>query len=84
MNEHTVEYYARANKDVEIVLADRPIQVLGMSWAVRPNDFRWLQFLNTSIEALVSTGQMADWERKIYGKPLRRTLVEPTEPTIRN
>jgi ABC-type amino acid transport substrate-binding protein len=84
MNEHTVEYYARANKDVEIVLAENPIQVVGMSWAVRPNDYRWLQFLNTSIEALVSTGQMAAWERRIYGKPLRRTLIEPTEPTVRN
>lgn len=78
MNEHTVEYYARANKEVEIILADDPIQVLGMSWAVRPNDFRWLQFLNTSIEALISTGQMADWERKLYGKPLRRVVTEPS------
>ena len=82
MNEHTVEHYARANPDVEIVLADNPIQVVGMSWAVRPHDYRWHQFLNTSIEAMVSTGQMAAWERKIYGKPLRRTLVEPSEPTV--
>lgn len=84
MNEHTVEYYARANPAVEIILGDNPVQVVGMSWAVRPNDHRWLQFLNTSIEALVSTGQMASWERRIYGKPLRRTLVEPAESTVKN
>ena len=83
MNEHTVEYYARSHSDVEVVLKESPIQVLGMSWAVRPHDYRWLQFLNTSIEALVSTGQMAAWERAHYGQVLRRQVVEPLAPTVR-
>lgn len=83
MNEHTVEYYARSHDDVEIVLKQRPIQVLGMSWAVRPHDYRWLQFLNTAIEALVSTGQMAEWERNHYGEVLRRRVIEPAAPTVR-
>jgi ABC-type amino acid transport substrate-binding protein len=83
MNEHTVEFYARSHSDVEIILKDKPIQVLGMSWAVRPHDQRWLNFLNISLEALISTGQMAAWERKYYGEPLRRTIVEPVRPTVR-
>jgi polar amino acid transport system substrate-binding protein len=83
MNEHTVEYYARAHPEVEVVLAATPIQVVGMSWAVRPQDYRWLHFLNTALEALVSTGQMAAWERSSYGRPLRRTLTEPSAATVR-
>lgn len=83
MNEHTVEYYARSHDDVEVVLADKAIQVLGMSWAVRPYDQRWLNFLNTSLEALISTGQMAAWERSIYGGVLRRHVIEPGAPTVR-
>lgn len=74
MNEHTVEYYARSHEDVEVVLSLHPIQVLGMSWAVRPRDQRWLGFLNTSLEALISTGQMAGWEKEVYGQVLRREL----------
>lgn len=83
MNEHTVEYYVRKNDDVEIVLSDNPIQSLGMSWAVRHDDQRWLNFLNTSLEALVSTGQMAAWERDHYGTSLERTLIEPSAPSVR-
>ena len=83
MNEHTVEYYLRSNADVEVVLKDNPIEVLGMSWAVRPGDCRWVHFLNTSLEALISTGQMAKWEREIYGTVLRRNLTGPQTPMMR-
>lgn len=82
MNEHTVEFYARAHPEVDLVLQATPIQVAGMSWATHPHDYRWLQFLNTSCEFLISTGKMAEWERKYYGRPLRRSLVEPGEPSI--
>ena len=84
MNEHTVDYYVRARPDVETVLADNPIQIAGMSWAVHPHDYRWLQFLNTSLEFLVSTGQMAEWERQYhFGRTLRRGFSEPTQASIR-
>ncbi|QDT78246.1 Glutamate/aspartate periplasmic-binding protein precursor [Gimesia maris] len=82
INEHTTEFYARNHDDVEIIFKDNPILVLGMSWAVRPDDTRWLQFLNTSLEALVSTGQMARWERKFYGEKLRRQIIEPDAPNV--
>jgi cyclohexadienyl dehydratase len=38
MNEHIVEFYARDHPDVEIVLADRPVLIAGMAWAVRQGD----------------------------------------------
>jgi polar amino acid transport system substrate-binding protein len=83
MNEHTVEYYARGHSDVAVVLKADPIQIVGMSWAVRPDDQKWLNFLNTSLEALIATGQMASWEKAHYGRALRRSLVEPIEPSVR-
>ncbi|QDT78245.1 putative amino-acid ABC transporter-binding protein precursor [Gimesia maris] len=83
MNEHTVEYYLRSHDKTELILDNNPIQVLGMAWAVNPDDYRWLQFLNTSLEALISTGQMASWEREIYGEKLRRNIIEPAAPSVR-
>jgi polar amino acid transport system substrate-binding protein len=75
MNEHTVEFYHRQHPEVEIILKDKPIQVAGMSWAVRNSDLVWLNFLNTSLEFLESTGQMAQWERKHYfGQVLRHSM----------
>jgi len=73
MNEHTVEYFARANPSVATVLKSNPIQVLGMSWSVQPGNPRWLNFLNTSLEEVVATGRLSGWERTIYGEPLRRS-----------
>ncbi len=35
MNEHTVEFYHRQHPEVELILEDKPIQIAGMSWAVR-------------------------------------------------
>lgn len=75
MNEHTVEFFHRQHPEVEIVLQDKPIEVAGMSWAVRSDDLIWLNFLNTSLEYLESTGRMADWERKYYfGRVLRHSM----------
>lgn len=75
MNEHTVEFYQRQHPEVETILAGSPIQVVGMSWAVRPDDLVWLNFLNTSLESLESTGQMAAWERKYYfGRVLKHAM----------
>jgi polar amino acid transport system substrate-binding protein len=76
MNEHVVEFYARDHPDAEIVLADHPMLMARMAWAVRQNDPDWLDFLNTSLEVLISTGQMANWERESSGRPLRRSAPE--------
>jgi ABC-type amino acid transport substrate-binding protein len=76
MNEHTVEFYARDHPDVEIVLADHPLLMAGMAWTVRRGDPDWLGFLNTSLEVLISSGQIANWERESYGRPLRRSAPE--------
>ena len=77
MNEHTVEFYVRDHPDVSAVLADHPMLMGGMAWTVRHGDPDWLNFLDTSLEVLISTGQMANWERESYsGKSLRRMAPE--------
>jgi ABC-type amino acid transport substrate-binding protein len=77
MNEHTVEFYVRDHPDVEPVLTDHPLLMAGMGWTVLHGDPDWLSFLNTSLEVLISTGQLANWERETYsGKSLRRTAPE--------
>jgi ABC-type amino acid transport substrate-binding protein len=77
MNEHTVEFYVRDHPDVEPVLTDQPKLMGGMGWTVLYGDPDFLNFLNTSLEVLISNGQMASWERENYsGKSLRRTAPE--------
>jgi ABC-type amino acid transport substrate-binding protein len=74
MNEHTVEAYVAVHPDVVTIFADHPRQMGGMAWAVRPEDQELLNFLNTSIEYLIASGQMAEWERASFsGRSLRRT-----------
>ena len=74
MNEHTVMAYVAAHPEVVTILADKPRQMGGMAWAVRPDDQQWLNFLNTSIEYLIASGQMDEWERASFsGRSLRRS-----------
>jgi polar amino acid transport system substrate-binding protein len=74
MNEHTVESFVAAHPDLVTIFADNPRQMGGMAWAVRREDQELLNFLNTSIEYLITSGQMAAWERASFsGRSLRRT-----------
>lgn len=74
MNEHTVEAYVASHPDVVTIFADNPRQMGGMAWAVHREDQELLNFLNTSIEYLITSGQMAAWERASFsGRSLRRS-----------
>jgi ABC-type amino acid transport substrate-binding protein len=74
MNEHTVEAFVKAHPDVVTIFADHPRQMGGMAWAVRREDQQLLNFLNTSIEYLIASGQMEQWERESHaGRSLRHT-----------
>lgn len=79
MNQQTVFTYLRAHPEVEEVLATTPIAPTNFSWAVRPDDLRWLQFLNTSLEYLENTGEMYRYESK-YGVPLMHLKQEFVVP----
>ena len=70
MNQITVYSYLRdnPNKGVREILADRPLEFTGICWAVRPDDPRWLEFVNTCLKYLEDTGRTQESERK-YGIP---------------
>jgi len=84
MNQITVYSYLRDNpkKQVREILADRPLEFTGICWAVRPDDPRWLEFINTCLKYLEDTGRTQEWEKK-YGIPYlyheRRTMKYATE-----
>jgi polar amino acid transport system substrate-binding protein len=69
MNQVTVLTYLREHAELEEILSKNPVAPTYFSWAVRPDDVRWLLFLNTSIEYYMNTGSVSYWESK-YGIPL--------------
>jgi ABC-type amino acid transport substrate-binding protein len=74
MNEHTVEAYVKGHPEVVAIFTDHSRQMGGMAWAVRREDQQLLNFLNTSIEYLIASGQMEQWERESHeGRSLRHT-----------
>ena len=79
MNQQTVFTYLRTHQELEEVLAKTPIAPTNFAWAVRPDDLRWLHFLNTSLEYLENTGEMYRYESK-YGMPLMHTRQEFVVP----
>ena len=71
----TTFQFARKYPEVGTNLfADRPYNIMPVGWAVRQNDQEFLNFLNTSIDYLESTGKMREWEKKYNARQL------PTRP----
>ena len=63
------ERYCEKHPEVVNIFKDDPIEVVAIAWAVRPDDQQWLNFINTSIDYMVSTHRVTKWEEK-YGVPL--------------
>lgn len=64
-----VERYTAAHPEVANIYKDNPIEMIPLGWAVRPDDLEWLNFMNTSIEYMESTGRIATWEKQ-YKTPI--------------
>jgi polar amino acid transport system substrate-binding protein len=72
----TTFQFAREYPEVVTDLfADRPYNIMPVGWAVRQNDQEFLNFLNTSIDYLISTGQMREWEKKYNARGLRPKIL---------
>lgn len=69
MNQVTVLTYLREHPELEEVIPRTPVAPTYFSWAVRPDDLRWLLFLNTCIDYYLNSGSFSYWESK-YGIPL--------------
>ncbi len=81
MNQLTVFTYLRAHPELEEVLAKTPVVPTNFAWAVRPDDLRWLQFINTSLQYMEDTGEMYRYESK-YGIPLLHAKQELVFPEM--
>jgi len=73
MNQLTVFTYHRAHPELVEVLGDNPVASTNFSWSVRPDDVRFLLFLNTALEYLDNTGEVYQYESR-YGIPLFHKL----------
>lgn len=69
MNNITVFTYLREHPEVREVFTNNAIAPTYFSWAVRPDDLRWLAFLNTCVDYYMNTGDVFEWEKR-YGVPL--------------
>jgi len=58
------EQYATKHPEVKDLLADNPYNLTPVGWAVRYDDLVWLEFINTALDALDSTGKLRDFETK--------------------
>ena len=80
MNQQTVYTYLRAHPELEEVLPDQPAVPTNFSWAVRPDDLRWLNFINTCLEYQENTGELYRYEKK-YGIPLLHARTQLAYPS---
>jgi polar amino acid transport system substrate-binding protein len=46
------------------LFAENPYNLTPVSWALRPNDYEWLQFIDTAIETLDIQGKLRNYERQ--------------------
>lgn len=75
----SVSKFAAQNKDVvQVLFGGAPLDVTAISWAVRPEDTRLLQFLDTSIEYLQTSGKMKQVEEQygVHWLHLKREWVQ--------
>ena len=68
------ERFCEAHPEVINIYKDAPVEVIPLGWAVRSGDLVWLNFIDTCIEYLESTGRIARWEEK-YGIPMLHEKV---------
>lgn len=56
--------YAQHHPEVVDLFHDQPFSLHPMGLAVRQDDFKWLQFLNTALQFLETQGTIAELEKK--------------------
>jgi len=72
----TTSQFASEHSDVVVDLfAGRPYDLTPVGWAVRPDDIQWLNFVNTALDYMKSTGRMAEWEDQ-YGAHWVKPKIE--------
>jgi ABC-type amino acid transport substrate-binding protein len=63
---YVTKTFVAQNSEIRDVFANDPYDISPMSWAVRPDDYRLLNFLNNSLVYLESTGKVEEWQQKYH------------------
>ena len=63
---YVIKTFSAQNPQIRDVFASDPYDVSPMAWAVRPSDYRLLNFLNNSLEYLESTGKIQEWQQQYH------------------
>jgi polar amino acid transport system substrate-binding protein len=69
MNQITVFTFLREHPELVEVMGNEPLATTYFSWAVRQEDVIWLNFINTSIDYMINSGDMYKFEKK-YSVPM--------------
>jgi len=56
--------FCEQQPEIRDVFADNPYDLAPMAWAVRPTDFRLLNFVNNAIETCEASGKLRQWSEK--------------------
>jgi len=62
---YAVAQFAAAHPEAEDLFAKNPYNLTAVCWAVRPSDTEFLNFINTAIDVLDSTGKLAEFEHRV-------------------
>ncbi len=71
----TTRDYASAHPEVIDLFGGKPYDLIGFGWAVRPEDTQLLEFLNTSIDYLQTTGRLDELSQKYHANWLNQQIV---------
>ena len=61
---NTIRLYAAAHPEVADLFKDKPFALNPVGWAVRQDDTKWLEFINTSLQFLDTQGILSELEKK--------------------
>jgi polar amino acid transport system substrate-binding protein len=61
---YTMRQFAQQHAAVKPLFLDHPFNRTAISWAIRPNDVQWKDFLNHSLEFLEVSGRIQEFEKE--------------------
>lgn len=75
----TISEFIKRNPNTKGLFIENPFNLTPVAWAVRPDDIKWLNFLNTSIEYLDASWRLATFEKKYNAHWLHKKVLWETE-----
>ncbi len=71
----TITEFLKQHPNLKGLFIENPFNLTPVAWTVRPDDTKWLNFLNTSVEYLEASGRLADFEKKYDANWLHKKVL---------